>query len=210
MQRVDEEPIQFRSGALSLEGRLWIPAAATHAAIVCHPHPQYGGDMDNSIVAATTAALRRRGLATLRFNFRGVGRSEGRYDEGRGEVDDARAAVELLRDELRNAAIALGGYSFGAMIALLGGHDHSEVDRLFAIALPVSMFDVSPIAGSSKPKVFLLGDRDPYCPFAALEAAVSRLAGENVLRSLDGADHFLFGFEDEVGEAVARFCAPAS
>jgi len=210
MRRVDDEPVQFPSGALSLEGRLSIPPAATRAAVVCHPHPQYGGDMDNTIVLATAGALHRRGIATLRFDFRGVGRSEGRYGEGLGEVDDARAAVERLREELPNAPIALGGYSFGAMVALLAGHDHAEVDRLFAIALPASMFDVSPIAASTKPKLFLFGDRDPYCPGAALEAIVKGLAGENELRRLNGADHFLFGFEEEVGEAVARFCAPAA
>jgi len=103
--------------------------------------------------------------------------------------------------------IALGGYSFGAMIALRAGHDHSAVGQLFAIALPISMFDVSPMAGCSKPKLFLAGDRDPYCPYAALEAAVKGLAGENLLRRLNGADHFFFGFEEEVSEAVARFCA---
>src|SRR5437867_1445072 len=209
MQRVDEQRVRFPSGAASLDGRLSIPAAASRAAVVCHPHPQYGGEMDNSIVVATAGALCRRGVATLRFNFRGVGRSEGRYGEGRGELQDARAAVDRLRDELPNTPIALGGYSFGAMVALLAGHGHAEVDRLFAIALPVSMFDVSPIAGSAKPKLFLAGDRDPYCPYAALEEVVSGLAGENVLHRLGGADHFLFGFEEEVGEAVSRFCAPA-
>jgi len=206
---VDEEPVKFSSGALSLKGRLSIPAAATRAAVICHPHPQYGGEMNNSIVVATAGALGRRGVATLRFNFRGVGLSEGRYGEGIGELDDARAAVEWLRNQLPNVSIALGGYSFGAMVALLAGHDQTPVGRLFAIALPVTMFDVSKIAGSAKPKLFLAGDRDPYCPYTGLEAAVKGLAGENVLRLLSGADHFLLGFEDEIGEEVSRFCAPA-
>jgi pimeloyl-ACP methyl ester carboxylesterase len=81
------------------------------------------------------------------------------------------------------------------------------VDRLFAIALPVSMFDASTIAGSAKPKLFLAGDRDPYCPYTELEALVKGLPGENVLRRLSGADHFLFGFEKEIGEAVCEFFA---
>jgi alpha/beta superfamily hydrolase len=209
MQRMDEEPVVFPSGALSLEGRLSVPAGAARAAVVCHPHPQYGGEMDNSIVIAAAGALRRRGIATLRFNFRGVGRSEGRYGEGIGELEDALAAVERLCGELPNVTIALGGYSFGAMVALLAGHDQARVDRLFAIALPVTTFDVSKIVGSVKPKLFLAGDRDPYCPYTALETVVKRLAGENVLRRLSGADHFLFGFEEEVGEAVSGFCAAA-
>ena len=199
----------FSSGAFSLEGRLSIPARAARAAVICHPHPQYGGEMDNSIVVAATEALSDRGLATLRFNFRGVGRSEGGYGEGIGEVEDARAAVERLRHDLPDVSVALGGYSFGAMVALLAGHDHVGVDRIFAIAPPVTMFDVARIAESVKRKLFLAGDRDPYCPYTALEAVVAGLRGENVLRRVSGADHFLIGFEEEIGEAVSDFCAPA-
>src|SRR5205823_12868626 len=136
--------------------------------------------------------------------------SEGRYGEGIGELEDARAAVERMRGELPNVPIALGGYSFGAMVAMLAGHDQVGVERLFAIALPVSTFDVSKISGCAKPKFFLAGDRDPYCPYAALEEVVKGLAGENELRRLSGADHFLFGFEEEIGEAVSSFCAAAA
>src|SRR5206468_8662511 len=114
-----EQRVRFPSGAASLDGRLSIPAAASRAAVVCHPHPQYGGEMDNSIVVATAGALCRRGIATLRFNFRGVGRSEGRSGEGICELEDARAAVERMRGELPNVPIALGGYPCGAMVAML-------------------------------------------------------------------------------------------
>ena len=163
--------------------------------------------MDNSVVTAATRALAEQGFATLRFNFRGVGASEGSYDGGRGEIDDARAAVAWLRERTAPAAICLGGYSFGSIVALLAGHDRAEVERLFAIALPVSMFDAAPIVASHKAKLFVAGDRDPYCPWAALETLVQRLAGENSLVRLVGADHFLFGHEAKVAEAVTRFAA---
>jgi uncharacterized protein len=207
MQSANEDLVRFPSGAFSLEGRICVPDRATRAAVVCHPHPQYGGDMDNSVVVATTRALAEQDVATMRFNFRGVGDSEGSYSGNLAETDDARAAVACLRARLPEAKIALGGYSFGAAVALLGGHADSDVESLFAIALPATMFDLGAIRASAKAKLFLLGDRDPYCPYAALESVVKGLAGENSLIRLCGADHFLFGFEQEIGEAVARFVA---
>ena len=203
MQRVKEEPIRFRAGDLELEGRIAVPDGTQRGAVVCHPHPQYGGDMDNSVVRAVTEALSQCGVATLRFNFRGVGDSDGGYGGGVGEIDDARAAVDALRG--RVPAITLAGYSFGAMVALLAGHDRADVERLFAIALPATMFDATPIEQSNKPKLFLLGDRDQYCPYPAMEALVARLAGENSLVRIAGADHFLSGLEERVGAEVARF-----
>jgi alpha/beta superfamily hydrolase len=207
MQRTTEEAVRFACGALTLEGRAVLAPGAPRAAIVCHPHPQYGGDMDNSVVTAAVRGLAERGFATLRFNFRGVGGSEGSYDGGRGEIDDARAAVAWLRERAPQATICLGGYSFGSIVALLAGSDSIEVDRLFAIALPVSMFDAAAIVSSPKAKLFVAGDRDPFCPWAGLETLVERLAGDNQLLRLAGADHFLFGHEEKVAEALTRFAA---
>jgi alpha/beta superfamily hydrolase len=208
MQRsTSEEPVRIRSGSLSLEGRIALPPAATRAAVVCHPHPQYGGDMDNGVVIDTVGTLAARGVATLRFNFRGVGESGGSYSGTLAEVEDARAAAALLRERLPGAPLALGGYSFGAIVALAAGHDHPDVDRLFAIALPATMFDTSAIIPSTKPKLFVIGDRDPYCPYAALESLVASLAGDNRLVKLAGADHFLAGYGDSVGDSVAEFVA---
>ncbi len=207
MQRTTEEAVRFACGALTLEGRAVLPPGAPRAAVVCHPHPQYGGDMDNSVVTAAVRGLAERGFATQRYNFRGVGGSEGSYGGGRGEIDDARAAVAWLRERAPQATICLGGYSFGSIVALVAGSDSAEVDRLFAIALPVSMFDAAPIVASRKAKLFVAGDRDRFCPWPALETLVTRLAGENQLVRLAGADHFLFGHEDKVAEALTRFAA---
>jgi uncharacterized protein len=208
VQRVNEEAVRFASAGSSLEGRIALPPGARAGAVVCHPHPQYGGDMENSVVLATTQALQETGIATLRFNFRGVGGSEGRYSGGFAEAADARAAIDCLRTRLPQAILSLGGYSFGAIVALLAGHDDPAIDRLFAIALPATMFETGPLEASIKPKLFVLGDRDPYCAYPAMEALVARLHGDNALVRLEGADHFLFGFEDRVGEAVARFIVP--
>jgi len=208
MQRsISEESVRFGAGGLSLEGRLAAPSEAKRAAVVCHPHPQYGGDMDNPVVVSAAHALAACGVAVLRFNFRGVGDSEGSYSGNLSETEDARAALRLLRERFPEAPLALGGYSFGAMVALAAGHDDPSVERLFAIALPATMFDASSFASSTKPKLFLIGDRDQYCPYPALEALVSSFAGENELVKLSGADHFLAGFGQAIGEAVAKFVA---
>jgi hypothetical protein len=200
-----EEGVTFAASGLRLEGRLALPAEARVAAVVCHPHPEYGGTMDSSVVAATTLALRHAGIATLRFNFRGVGVSEGRYSGSFAEVEDARAAAAVLAEKLPGARLVLGGYSFGAIVALRAGHDEPGIERLFAIALPAPLFEIGFLGRSTKPKLFLLGDRDQYCPFETLEAEVGKLAGENRLARLEGADHFLFGFEEQVGQAVVDF-----
>jgi len=200
-----EQRVTFRAAELRLEGMLAIPEGATHAAAVCHPHPQYGGDMDTNVVRTVTDHLRRAGVATLRFNFRGVGASDGRYGAGVGEAEDARAAVALLQERSGVGHVSLAGYSFGAMVALTAGHDHPGVDRLIAVALPLPMFDLSFLAACEKPKLFVLGERDQYCPLPALERAVTMLAGTNRLERLAGADHFLAGREHDVGAQIAAF-----
>ena len=104
------------SGGRSLEAAIHDGDGAL-AVLVLHPHPQYGGDMDNHVVTAICGAMATRGATTIRFNFRGAGRSQGTYDNGRGEADDARAALKTLREAAPGAKILLAGYSFGAMIA---------------------------------------------------------------------------------------------
>src|SRR5262245_47291491 len=122
-----EERVIIRTHDLRLEGMLAVSSGAIAAVVICHPHPQYGGDMDNSIVRLVADHLQQAGVATLRFNFRGVGDSEGRYGAGVGEADDARAAVALLRERARVSQVTLAGYSFGAMVALRAGHDAADV-----------------------------------------------------------------------------------
>jgi alpha/beta superfamily hydrolase len=207
MQRATaEEEVVFSAGSLRLEGRIAVPAGATRAVVVCHPHPEYGGMMDNNVVLGATLALREAGVATLRFNFRGVGGSEGRYSGGSwAEADDARAAVATLAQRVPQARMTLAGYSFGAMVALLAGHDWPEIERLIAIALPATMFDTGFLEHCAKPKLFLLGDTDQYCRFGDLESLVGRCAGGNRLVRLEGADHFLFGLEERIGEELVGF-----
>jgi len=138
------------------------------------------------------------GCATLRFNFRGVGASEGAHDEGRGEADDALAAVAFLASQTGAPphGVTLAGYSFGAMVAMRAGLDASNV------ALPVAMADFSP-AAASKPVLLVCGDRDSYSPADKVRALATRLGERASVRIVAGADHFFGGFEAELSTVIA-------
>src|SRR5258707_1781088 len=146
-----EVPISFRSGELTLEGLIANPGSDAPAAVVCHPHPMYGGSMFNNIVEAILGALWELEYATLRFNFRGVGASEGEHDGGRGEADDAASAMAFLLAQpgMRKNGAVMGGYSFGAMVAVAAGYEHADVSRIVAVALPLSMTGAQVPAGAS-------------------------------------------------------------
>jgi alpha/beta superfamily hydrolase len=192
---------------LSLEGDLTLPPGATRAAVICHPHPQYGGDMHNPVVRTVEAALQQSHFATLRFNFRGVGRSAGSYGGGIGEQDDARAAVAFLQEQSGGASITLSGYSFGAMVALQAGATLAAVDRLIAVAPPVVFFDLAFLATCTKPKLFIAGDHDQYCGVSDLTRQLAGVPEPKTHHILPGADHFLYGHDSAVATAVSAFVA---
>ncbi|MDZ7698565.1 MAG: alpha/beta hydrolase [Deltaproteobacteria bacterium] len=138
---MDEAKISFDAGGLTIEGLLGGDVSGG-AVVITHPHPLYGGEMHNGVVDAVVRACRQKGLATLRFNFRGVGQSQGHYDEGIGEQDDVRAAVSYL-DELGAPAIDLAGYSFGAWVNASAIGSLASVNRLIMVSPPVNFMDFS-------------------------------------------------------------------
>jgi alpha/beta superfamily hydrolase len=198
-----EEAIRISVGDFTLDGRVATRADATAGVVICHPHPQYGGSMENDLVVTLATALQNAGLATLRFDFRGVGASGGRYDDGRGEVDDVRAAAALLRARLDVPRVSLVGYSFGSVMALRAGT--AEPDRttaIVAVAPPVRMIGLEFLAGRSVTLAFVTGDRDQFCPLATLEAARERYAPASTLALVPGADHFFGGHLDALATRV--------
>jgi alpha/beta superfamily hydrolase len=197
--------LTFQSGLLELEGDLILSPNCRHGAVVCHPHPQYGGDMDNPVVCTIASVLQQAGYATLRFNFRGVGASTGVYGGGVGEIDDARSAARCLRERSGGAPITLAGYSFGALVAIQAGMSMEEVDRLIAIAPPLAFGDLAFLSPCDKETLFIVGDRDQFCSLAKLREALARIAGPNTLRVVPGADHFFTGHEGGVADAVRPF-----
>ena len=206
------EYVTIDSGGLRLEGTLQIPegGAAKKAAagvVLCHPHPRYGGDMDSAVVVGVADALAAAGFAVLRFNFRGVGLSEGEFDWGGGETDDAEAALEFLslRDEVDAGAIGIAGYSFGAAVAIQAAMGMSQVNALAALACPAPQMRAFSGLEILPPKLFVLGDNDHDFPADQFRFLCRRFSEPSEHQVLAGANHFFAGFEDELGNLCADF-----
>lgn len=176
------------------------PAAS--AALVCHPHPLHGGTMHNKVVHRIARALRKNGHAVLRFNFRGVNRSEGAHDHGVGEVEDARAACDLLRERYPALPLTLAGFSFGSVVALRLAGQASEARRVIAVGFPAHKFADAP-RSCLAPRIFIHGAKDAICPPDPLAELVASLEGEKRLIWIEGADHFFTAHLDEFEAAVA-------
>jgi alpha/beta superfamily hydrolase len=202
---MEEERTSFCSGELTLEALIARPGSTVeHGAVICHPHPLYGGSMFNNVVESALEAMWRLGWATLRFNFRGVGGSEGAHGGGSGEVDDAVAAVHFLASELALAprTIALAGYSFGAMAAMKAASSLSELSALILIALPLRMAAGDALNKMEVPVILAAGDFDDYCPPRQLEGLQRSLGSRAQLKIIGGADHFFGGYEAQLVEAL--------
>ncbi len=201
-----EQQVTFPSQNLTLEGLYALPptGAAVKGAVICHPHPQYGGSMYNNVVDAALEAFWHTRLATLRFNFRGVGESEGSYGGGHGEAQDAVAAVNFLRAKLNApAGVVLAGYSFGAAAAWRGASEAGELQALVLIAAPLQMMDTQAVP-PARNILLIGGSHDSFCPAAGLKELCARLGKRASLRLIDGADHFFGGYEDDVTTALAE------
>jgi hypothetical protein len=187
-----------------LEAVLREPPQPIAAAVVCHPHPLYGGTMNNNVVYRAAKALSDGGLATLRFNFRGVGASTGRYGEGVGEEEDARDAVALLRKRYPTLPIWMAGFSFGARVGLTVGAREADVVKLLGIGLALKMFDYTFLTTCSKPKAIVQASDDEFGGRAAIEAAVREMAEPKRLWIVDGATHLFPGHLDPFEAAAAE------
>ncbi len=195
-------------GDLTLEGVLHLPVGQAGpipapGAVVCHPHPHYGGDMDNNVVLAACRALVDRGYAALRFNFRGVGRSEGRFGQGVAEQDDVRAALTHLaaQPEVDGKRVGLIGYSFGAMVAAEVAS--GDLRALALVSPPLGFSDLRVAWGC--PALVVGGEADPIAPADRLRVVAEAPGVE--LRLVSGADHSWWGYEDELSGALGGFFA---
>lgn len=198
---------------LRLKGVLHVPRGSGPfpAAVVCHPHTQMGGNMGNGIVVAVCLELATRGWAALRFDFRGAGDSEGSFDEGRGEMDDVKAAVDFLfvQPEVDPSELAVVGYSFGAGVALHHAARDRRLRQMIAIALVRHHYDDSFLDQDHRRKLFIAGENDPWAPTEKLRDYVERLRPPKTLRILPDTDHFFAGHQREVGGLVADFLTAA-
>lgn len=200
-----EQQLTFTSDGLTLEGVLHLPASSpSPAVVVCQPHPLYGGDMQNGVVVAICRAVAARGIAALRFNFRGVGGSQGSFGDGVGERADAAAALatlKTLRDVLPNR-IGIVGYSFGAAVALFAAG--STVRAVVAVSTPTIARDASEIDVRC-PALFVVGGRDRSATVDSISRLGPSVGRHARLAEVSSADHFWTGAEAELAIIVSRF-----
>jgi len=183
---------------------------ATHAAVVCHPHPLFGGTLHNKVVFHAMKALNSFGFPVLRFNFRGTGLSEGAHAHGVGEVEDVRAALDWIEAEFA-LPIIFTGFSFGAAVGLRAAHADDRIPALIALGLPAvpvadrkddRVYDYDFLRTSIKPKLFVSGSRDQFAPPGKLEALVETFSQPKKLVRIEAADHFFEGRLREMRETI--------
>jgi len=174
-----------------------------HAVLVCHPHPRHGGTMHNKVVYRIARGLRRRGCVVLRFNYRGVNLSEGVYDHGNGEQDDARAALAVLRERYPELPYSLAGFSFGSRIVLRMGCGLPDVNRLIAVGFPTVYADRSYLEDCTKDRTFIQSTHDEFGPKPEFQAIFDRLPEPKRLIWVEAEDHFFKSALDDFENSVA-------
>ena len=201
------ERLSIPGPAGALEALLeWNPeaAAAGLSAIVCHPHPLYGGTMHAKVVFRAAKAALQLGVPVLRFNFRGVGASEGDYDHGLGEREDVAAALDYLALRMPRTPVCMMGFSFGSWAGLAAGAADPRVSALIGLGLPAAWsFDF--LRGVTKPKLIIQGTQDVYGPRPTVQALFDRLDEPKRLYWVEGADHFFTQRLEEVQTVIRGF-----
>jgi len=198
-----EERIFIQVEDFSIEG-LINESPGKEAVVITHPHPLYGGEMNNNVVLSIINAYHQQGYTTLRINFRGVGQSGGSYADGIGEQEDVRAAISYLSD-LGKTAIDLAGYSFGARVNAMGLNSYELVDRLVMVSPPVGFMDFSFLGYNSKIRLVISGENDDIAPPAKIKELIPTWNPEAEFRVIDGIDHFYSGGTTEVEEIIKNF-----
>jgi alpha/beta superfamily hydrolase len=191
-----------------LEAILWTPnhPRVPHlAAVVCHPHPLFGGTMHNKVAYQAAKSLDALGIPVLRFNFRGAGLSAGVHDKGRGEQGDVHAAIDFLATEFPHTPLLLGGFSFGSWVGLWMGCADPRVTDLIGLGVPVNDSDFTYLSACAKPKLFVSGSDDEYGAPEKVEELVAMLPGENRFVLIDDADHFFTGHLALLDRAITQW-----
>lgn len=199
-----DEPLREIAGPVGpLEALLEQPSQSPRAACVfAHPHPLHGGTLHTKVVFHASKALARIGVAVLRFNFRGVGRSTGTHDGGPGEMDDYRAGLDYVAARYPGIELWAAGFSFGSWIAWNVALEDPRVALLLGIGVPVNRFDFSPVKDSDKAKFLIHGELDDQISVREIRKFYAELHEPKEMAIVDGADHLFDGRTTEVGEAV--------
>jgi alpha/beta superfamily hydrolase len=176
--------------------------APREAVLVCHPHPRYGGTMHNKVVYRLARGMRRAGRVALRFNYRGVNLSEGSYDDGIGELEDARAALDFLRSRYPELPFSLSGFSFGSRIILKLGCEIPGASRLIAVGFPAAQKESQGLGVCDTPRTFIQSTNDEFGPKEAMEEYFESLKDPKELIWVEAKDHFFSGGLDQFEEVV--------
>jgi len=180
-------------------------AAPRYTGLICHPHPLYGGTMHNKVVFKAAQILQALNVPSLRFNFRGVGRSIGTYDEGRGEMDDVRYALEFLSHRYPSVPTIIAGFSFGAYVGLRVATTDDRVQAMIGIGIPARLFDGDTLQKCHKPKLFIHGTTDEIAPYDLAMHWFEQVPAPKSMVAVKHADHFFQGHLDEVQAIIANF-----
>ncbi len=194
------------NGSFELESHLREPEDVPEGAVIlCHPHPVYGGTMNNRVIYRAAKAAAKAGFAALRFNFRGVGKSTGHYDQGLGEKEDVAAAIDWVEDRFPGKPLAVLGYSFGAWVGLQVGCLDPRIRAIVGIGLPLDMYNFEFLLDFQNPSLYIVGNRDEFCSPMNLENLIRRLPFASRVHRVQGADHFFSEQVEEVERLIEQF-----
>lgn len=207
----ETETFDFEGPAGRIEAILNRPAESVvprAAAVICHAHPLHGGMMHFKVIFRAAKALQSDGIAVLRFNFRGVGRSEGTHDLGVGEQDDAQAALSEMERRFPGVPLVLGGFSFGSAMAVKVAAIDDRVKAVLVLGFPITRVDsTADLSEVRRPRLFVQGSEDEFGPGRAIRALVARLEEPKQLEVIEGADHFFTGRLDELQAPIQRWAS---
>jgi alpha/beta superfamily hydrolase len=195
-----EKRIFFEAEGLKIEGMLE-DLPGDRGVVITHPHPLYGGTMQNNVVRAAAHAYQEEGYSTLRFNFRGVENSEGTFSNGVGEQEDVKAALKALGKKNMD----LAGYSFGAWVNALGLAKFEEAERVIMVSPPVSFIDFSFLEYTPKIRLVICGTGDEIAEYGKVKEMLPKWNDQALLRVVQGADHFYSGYEEELIDIIGEF-----
>jgi len=204
----DSRNFFLQGPAGKLEAILWTPTRAgmpTLVAVLCHPHPLFGGTLHNKVVYQAAKSMDRLGIPVLRFNFRGAGLSAGEHDRGLGERGDVQAVIDFLASEFSNIPLLVGGFSFGSWVGLRVGCADSRVQELIGLGIPVNSSDFTYLENCPKPKLIVQGTNDQYGAWEKVEPVVAHMAGDTRIAFVQDADHFFTGYLEKLDQAITTW-----
>ena len=206
---VEKEKLFIKNNEIKLEAEYFVSKQnmKNPVVLICHPHPQYGGNMYNNVVSRVFDKLIKNDISCLRFNFRGVGRSTGMHSNGTGELEDARACINFLINEKNHESLIICGYSYGAAIGCSAINYTDKVISYISISFPWNFVDAQykTQSQSDKPKLFIQGDHDTVAVYEKFQENFNYYMNPKIKKIIAGANHFYWGYEEQIANEVLKF-----